>query len=98
MMGFYGKLKDTTKAVPSFTTAGLSPMPHIYEILIQLDRKEGQTAKAKLLQKRKGDVGLLTACQGPQVSNCKDSTGDHMVQTRFVQPNESWMNPTQIRD
>lgn len=57
MMGFYGKLKDTTKAVPSFTTAGLSPMPHIYEILIQLDRKEGQTAKAKLLQKEKEMLG-----------------------------------------
>jgi hypothetical protein len=46
MMGFYGKLKDTTKAVPSFTTAGLSPMPHIYEILIQLDRKEGANSKS----------------------------------------------------
>jgi hypothetical protein len=66
--------------------------------LSNLTEKKGQTAKARLLQKRKGDVGLLTACQGPQVSNCKDSTGDHMVQSRFVQPNESWMNPTQIRD
>jgi len=96
-MGFYGKLKDTTKAVPSFMTAGLLPMPHIYEILIQLDRK-GANSKSKAASKRKGDVGLLTYCQGPHVSNCRDSTGDHMVQSRFVQPNESWMNPTQIRD
>jgi hypothetical protein len=53
MMGFYGKLKDTTKAVPSFTTAGLLPMPHIYEILIQLDRKEGANSKSKAASKKK---------------------------------------------
>jgi hypothetical protein len=56
MMGFYGKLKDTTKAVPSFTTAGLLPMPHrviAYEILIQLDRKEGANSKSKAASKKK---------------------------------------------